>query len=187
MNTTDERKKHLLEELKDKEYRDAYVSSMVDVGVAFQIKALREHKPWTQEEMANQAHMKQPRIHELEDPSKSPNLKTLKRLANAFDVGLIVRFVPISELVKYELALSSEYHMMKLPSNSAGILSYKEEPYFSEPPAEVPSTIGIGGDKVVIDMFGRANGVSSVRKLGNMSELCGQAVPSGPPQWRMIR
>jgi hypothetical protein len=46
--------------------------------------------------------MLQPRIAAMERPSGSePNLRTLKRLASAFDVALIVRFAPFSELVEW--------------------------------------------------------------------------------------
>jgi transcriptional regulator with XRE-family HTH domain len=127
------RKQRLLEELEDKESRDAYVSSGVDVGVAFQIRALREQREWNQTQLAGKANMQQERISALENPSHSPTLSTLKKLASAFDVALIVRFIPISELVKYELDLSSKYHLMNLPSNSAGVLSYEKDPYFAKP------------------------------------------------------
>ena len=108
MNIIDKRKQNLIEELKDKEYRDEYVSSSIDVGVAFQIRALREQRGWNQTKLAEEANMQQERISTLENPSHSPTLSTLKKLAKAFDVGLIVRFVPISDLVKRELNLPNE-------------------------------------------------------------------------------
>jgi transcriptional regulator with XRE-family HTH domain len=128
VNGTDERRRRLIEELKDKEYRDEYVSAGVDVGVAFQIKRMREcqkPKPWTQTDLSNRANMKQPRIHELEDPNpaSSPNLSTLKKIASAFDVGLLVRFVPFSDLVKQDINLSSD---------SLDVLSFEQEDYFHE-------------------------------------------------------
>lgn len=136
-NITNKRKQRLFNELKDKKYREAYVSNSVDVGVAIQIKALREHrkpKPWTQSDLATHANMQQERISVLENPSHSPTLSTLKKLANAFDIGLIVRFVPISELVKHQLDLSSESHQINLPSDSSGIPSFDQEDYFEEKP-----------------------------------------------------
>jgi len=46
--------------------------------------------------------MLQPRVSAMETPGRSkPNLETLLRLANAFDVGLIVRFAPFSEVVRW--------------------------------------------------------------------------------------
>jgi hypothetical protein len=44
--------------------------------------------------------MLQPRISAMESPGETKfNLETLRRLASAFDVALIVKFVPFSELV----------------------------------------------------------------------------------------
>jgi len=123
MNTINKHKKRLLAELEDKEYRDAYVSSSIDVGIAFQIRALREQVPWTQAELAEKVNMKQERISVLENPSRSPTISTLKRLANTFDVGLMIRFVPISDLVEWELNLSSG--SLKVPG-------YKDDSYFKE-------------------------------------------------------
>jgi len=122
MNIIDKRKQNLIEELKDKEYRDEYVSSSIDVGVAFQIRALREQRGWNQTKLAEEANMQQERISTLENPSHSPTLSTLKKLAKAFDVGLIVRFVPISDLVKREL---------NLPNESLEVPSFDKDSYFN--------------------------------------------------------
>ena len=123
MTTISQRKKELLDELKDKEYRDEYVSSSIDVGLAFQIRALREQRGWIQTRFAKEAGMQQARISVLENPSHSPTLDTLKKLAAAFDVGLVVKFVPISEVVKRELNLANE---------SLTVPSYDDDPYFKE-------------------------------------------------------
>ncbi len=123
MDIMNKHKKRLLAELENREYRDAYVSSSIDVGIAFQIRALREQVPWTQAELAEKVNMKQERISVLENPSRSPTISTLKRLANAFDIGLIIRFVPISDLVEWELNLSS---------NSLKVPGYNDDSYFKE-------------------------------------------------------
>jgi transcriptional regulator with XRE-family HTH domain len=132
-------KKRLLAELKDKEYRDAYVSSSVDVGIAFQIRALRERVPWTQAELAEKVNMQQERISVLENPSRSPTTATLKRLANAFDVGLIIRFVPFSELVDWEINLSPK---------SLEVLSFDEESSFQDMGADQGSSTAKTSDIV---------------------------------------
>ena len=93
----------------NKEYRDTFVSSNIDVGIAFQIRALRRQRNYTQKKLAEISGMKQKRISALENPSNPPNLSTLKKLANAFDVGLIVRFIPISELLEWTLSLSPDF------------------------------------------------------------------------------
>ena len=123
MNITDKRKRRLLKDLSDKEYRSEYMSSSVDVGVASQIRALRDQRKWKQTDLAKKAKMHQVRISELENPSHSPTLATLKKIATAFDVALMVRFVPFSDLVKWKLSMSSE---------SLEAQSFSEETFFIE-------------------------------------------------------
>lgn len=152
MTISDKRKKRLFEELKNKEERDAYVSSSVDVGVAFQIRALREQREWSQTQLADKAKMQQERISTLENPSHSPTLSTLKKLASAFNVGLIVRFSPISELVKYELNL----HLKSLE-----VPSFDEEDYFKENPI----------DKVATDLLRDHYSQDASRQPGKQSDI----------------
>lgn len=91
---------YLLSELNDKTYRDSYVAAQIRIGLPFQVKALRTARNWSQGELAERAHMAQPRISEIEKPGeRSLNLDTLLRLASAFDCALSVNFVPFSELV----------------------------------------------------------------------------------------
>lgn len=126
----DKRKKALIEELKNKEYRDAFVSEHIDTGIPFQIKAIREQRKWSQKKLGENVHeiMKQEQVSRLEDPNYSKfSLATLKRLASAFDVGLMVRFVPISDLVKWELGLTSE---------SLKAVSFDQDDYFEDKPDE---------------------------------------------------
>lgn len=118
------KKGKLLKELKNKEYRDAFVSELIDTGVPFQIRALRKQRNWSQKEFSEKLGMHQERVSVLEDPNYAKlSLTTLKRVASALDIGLLVRFVPISDLVKWELTLSPD---------SLKSLSYNEDPYFKE-------------------------------------------------------
>jgi transcriptional regulator with XRE-family HTH domain len=64
-----------------------------------QIRALREQRELDQKGLGSLADMRQPSISRLETPGNTPTLKTLLRIASAFDVGLLVWFVPFSELV----------------------------------------------------------------------------------------
>lgn len=106
MNIVDE-KNELISLLNDKEYRDAFVSASIYIGVPSQIRVLRKQREWSEGKLADEAKMLQPAISRLEDPERgSVNLKTLLRLAAAFNVGLIVRFVPFSEMVDWKLKLS---------------------------------------------------------------------------------
>jgi transcriptional regulator with XRE-family HTH domain len=102
-------KSEIIEELQDKGTRDAFVSSQISIPIAFQISALRQQRGWTQKQLAEKADMLQPRINTLEHPSGSePNLRTLKRLASAFDVALIVRFASFSEVLKWAETFSPD-------------------------------------------------------------------------------
>lgn len=93
----------LIAELKDKDYRDAYVASQIAIGLPFQVRALRVGKGWTQTELAERAGMTQPRIAEIEKTSERRfNLETLLRIASAHDVGLEVRFVSYGQLIALE-------------------------------------------------------------------------------------
>jgi transcriptional regulator with XRE-family HTH domain len=102
-------KSELVQELQDKATRDAFVSSQMSIPLSFQILVLREQRGMTQKQLAEKAGMLQPRIAAMERPSgHEPNLRTLKRLASAFDVALVVRFVPFSELVKWAETFSPD-------------------------------------------------------------------------------
>lgn len=92
----------LMKELRNKEYRDAYVASQIRIGVPFQIRALRNQRGWNQEEFATRLGMSQPRVSEMERPGeRRPNIETLLRIAEALDVGLQVRFVSFGELIEW--------------------------------------------------------------------------------------
>jgi transcriptional regulator with XRE-family HTH domain len=90
----------LVAKLGNKAYRDVFVSEQINTGLAFQIRALRSQRDWSQAELGTRAEMAQSRISVMEDANYARfSLNTLKRLASAFDVGLVVRFAPFSELV----------------------------------------------------------------------------------------
>jgi transcriptional regulator with XRE-family HTH domain len=92
--------------LEDEEYRREF-NADVDTGLAFQIRALREKNGWTQGELAERAGSDQGTISQWENPNYGRyTLKTLKSLANAFDVGLLVRFAPFSELALWHATLT---------------------------------------------------------------------------------
>lgn len=125
MNTNHEREA-LKKRLLNKKNREAFVSACVDQTIPFQIKALRlaEERNWTQKELAARARMKQERISVCENPNYGRfSLQTLKQLAAAFDVALIVRFAPFSELVEWESNLSPE---------SLEVKNFDKEDYFQE-------------------------------------------------------
>jgi transcriptional regulator with XRE-family HTH domain len=105
-----DRREQQMEALADKEYRDLYVAEHIRTGVAFQIRAMREDRGWTQSELGQRAQgMAQETISQLEDPDYGRlTLRTLIRLASALDVALIVRFAPFSDLVDWIVNLTPQ-------------------------------------------------------------------------------
>jgi len=94
--------------LQDKEYREEY-SSDVGTGLAFQIRLLRERNGWTQERLAQLTNKRQETISQWENPNYgSYTLNSLKSLAVAFDIALLVKFAPFSELVEWNTSLTPE-------------------------------------------------------------------------------
>jgi len=102
-------KEDLVEKLRTKKFRDAFVSSRVSNTLAFQIRALRQKRDLSQTVLARQLGTSQNAVCRLENPQYGrPSITTLKKLASLFDVGLVVWFVPFSELVDRFTTLSTE-------------------------------------------------------------------------------
>src|SRR5262245_54552070 len=102
----------LLNSLRDRAYRALFVETQIEALIPFQIRAMRASRRWTQKELAEKAGMKQGRISVLENPNYegAVNIKTLLKLAQAFDVGLIVRFAPFSEIADWSTEMKREHH-----------------------------------------------------------------------------
>ncbi len=93
----------------DKEYRHGLVNAQIEVDLPLQIRALRKQLELTQPELAEQAGMKQSRISAMEKPGGAHfTLETVRRLAKAFDVALVVRFAPFSELLDWSKHFSPD-------------------------------------------------------------------------------
>lgn len=83
--------------------RSRFVESHLDKSIAYQIRSLRGDK-WTQAEFAEKLGMKHPNnvAARLENPRYGKNtLTTLKKIASACDVGLVVWFVPFGRLADW--------------------------------------------------------------------------------------
>lgn len=95
--------------LKSPEYRAGFVAAQINIGIPFQIRALVRASGLKQEEIAKKAGMLQPRISTMQKPGGAKfTLETLRRLAAAFDVALIVKFVPFGELVDWSESFNPE-------------------------------------------------------------------------------
>lgn len=108
--TTIRRRQSIVRGLSRKGYRDAYVGQHIKRGLATQIRSMREDRDWTQADLAARLNTKQPAIARLEDEDYGQySLQTLANVASAFDVALMVRFVPFSELVRHTTNLTSDH------------------------------------------------------------------------------
>jgi transcriptional regulator with XRE-family HTH domain len=90
----------LWQRFSDKEYRDEYVEDAITDRLAVQISSLRQDRGWTQADLAAQVGTQQTGICRWESGESAPTLKSLAKLASAFDVALVVRFAPFSEFVR---------------------------------------------------------------------------------------
>lgn len=102
MITDSTRREQLVSSLADREYREAFVADQIRLGVPLQIKALREDREWSQDYLGKQMQppMVQESVWRIENPHRANvTIATLLRVAAAFDVALIVRFAPFSELL----------------------------------------------------------------------------------------
>ncbi len=80
-------------EFRDEETRHIYADDFLNTYIASQLKVLREDHGWTQQRLAERAGMRQERISVLEDVNyESWSVRTLKRLAKAFDLRLSIKF-----------------------------------------------------------------------------------------------
>lgn len=99
----------IADDMADKAFREHYVESNIKNGIPFQILAMRNARNWTQKNLAQEADTQQTAISRAENPNYGNfNLSTLKKIAAAFDVALIVRFIPFSKLLKETVYIEPE-------------------------------------------------------------------------------
>lgn len=117
----EEIRKDLAEELKDPEARRDYADEFLSSYIALQIKTLRQQRGWSQAELARRSGMKQSRISAMEQADYSSwNLRTLQRLAAAFDLAFTAGFESFGRMLEDMTSISR---------------SALERPSFAEDPA----------------------------------------------------
>lgn len=134
-------RERFMREFQNKEYRHAYVDDFLNASIATQIKVLREQKNWTQIVLAQRAEMKQSRISALENVNyESWSIKTLRKLAKAFDVALVVKFVSFGDRLLDIECFSRE--ALQVPS-------FEDDPVFHQ---AGPSASSVGIAPMSIDI-----------------------------------
>ena len=120
------------------EARTRFVESHLGKNLAFQIRILRDQAGWSQEELARRVGMNQNAISRLENPTYGKaTLTTLKRIASAFDVALVVRFVSFGQLIDWVSGTS--FLDKGLSSESLGVLNFARENIDKQ---QVPAVLG---------------------------------------------
>jgi transcriptional regulator with XRE-family HTH domain len=115
--------------LKSREARREFISAEIDVTVPMQIYSMRKARKWTQKQLGDLAGMAQARISLIERPGTGDlNLSTLKAIAAAFDVGLMVRFVPLSHMVEVTSGISSADMAPPSYSEDARLREFEQGP-----------------------------------------------------------
>jgi transcriptional regulator with XRE-family HTH domain len=106
--------------------RAEFVSSHVDKTLAFQLRAIRDRQGLSQEKLAEMVDMNQNAISRLESEwYGKPTIRTLKRLAAALDVALVVRFVPFNQLVDW--VSGTPFMDRGLSTSALAVPSFEEE------------------------------------------------------------
>src|SRR3569833_4729444 len=98
-------------------YAHEYLAELQDLALAAQIRVLREQRGWSQQELADRAGMAQARVSLLESADYTGRtLSTLRKIAQAFDVGLSVSFDPYFREIRRIESGSAEF--LRVPSRA---------------------------------------------------------------------
>jgi transcriptional regulator with XRE-family HTH domain len=117
-----ERSNRISKLLQDQKSRASYIKAKLAVLVPAQIKALRLKSDMPRQlDLAREAHMHQSRISMFETPGQANlTLETLAKLAATFKTGLLVKFVPLSEMLRWENEFSQdEFDVIRLEDDEA--------------------------------------------------------------------
>jgi transcriptional regulator with XRE-family HTH domain len=121
-------KADLLQRLSDKRFRESFVWSRITQTLAIQARVLRQKAKLTQQELADKIGTSQNAVFRMESPKYgNSSLATLKKWADFFDVGLVIRFAPLSEIVNWS---------QNLKSSSIDVPHYSHDTALAETDAE---------------------------------------------------
>lgn len=88
------------EEMKDPEFKKAWDDIQPEMDVIRAMIATRNEQNLTQKELAERTGINQADISKLENGTRNPSLKLLKRLADGMGMALKIEFVPKASLRK---------------------------------------------------------------------------------------
>lgn len=151
-----ERQARLVQKLRKRAYRRAYVGEHVRRGIAHQIRALREDpgRDWNQGELSKRLGKPQSVVSRMEDPSYGKlTVQTLLEVAAVFDVALSIRFVSFPAFVAQIRDLTEE---------SMQVESF-DQSEFAAAPEERLEVTPVGTSSVIATSISR--GQSNFNKL----------------------
>jgi transcriptional regulator with XRE-family HTH domain len=101
----------IAKDIADPEQRRYLVEAQIRQGVPLQLRAMREHRGWTQATLAEKLGTTQNAVSRLENPrTGKPSITTLERIAEVFDVALVVKFASFSDFsIRWRAYLTSLY------------------------------------------------------------------------------
>jgi transcriptional regulator with XRE-family HTH domain len=142
-----ERSERISKLLKSHAARTSYIKAKLSVLIAAQIKTLRVKSvdppmPY-QRDLANESDLHQSRISMFETPGEANmTIETLAKIAAALKVGVVIKFVPFSDMVRWESSFSADIFDVK---------RLRDDEAFLNPEAEtrVEDSKRLGGLKAV--------------------------------------
>ncbi len=113
-------------ELRDPEYSEGYAESFLNSYIATQIKVIREQRKMKQADLAREVGTTQTAISRIENVNYSSwNINTLKKLARAFRVRLMVSFETYGTLPNEVLKFTQESLQRAEREKDPGLLEHK--------------------------------------------------------------
>lgn len=108
----------------DRDYRQGYAEGHVGDFLASQINSMRSQRNLTQADLALKADVSQPQISTWETSCEGVRLTSLCKIAEAFDVALICKFVPFSSFVKEAIDHSADFNVPSFDDDSVVAISF---------------------------------------------------------------
>ena len=152
--------------LKSRPFRQAFVWEHLKRSLPFQVRTMREEREWSQQKAGEELGKPQSVISRLESPAYGKlTLQTLVDIANGFDVGLLIKFVPFSRLVReYEdvshTALSAR--SVSDPTETSRLEYWARQPDTALPGEIAPINITTKGTGKLIQFARRFNTASNM-------------------------
>ena len=105
----------LLTVLEDPDRRREFVEAMLEAEISVQVVRARVQRNWSQKQLADQCGWAPTRVSSLESAEyyHRPSLETIITLAQAFGVGVEVRFVPMSRMLQNRAEIMDRAWLVK--------------------------------------------------------------------------